>query len=89
MIKHASKAVEYLIARTEIFQDVATVLSLEFPVLFLVRLVLTAVAGITGGILLVACWWRFGSVLLCMLIIGLVLGFLFSSMVFFTPLGMY
>lgn len=34
MIKHASKAVEYLIARTEIFQNVATVLSLEFPVLF-------------------------------------------------------
>ncbi|XP_031453040.1 transmembrane 7 superfamily member 3 [Phasianus colchicus] len=54
-----------------------------------VRLILTAVAGIIGGILLVASWWRLGSVLLCMLIIGLVLGFLFSSMVFFTPLGDY
>ncbi|XP_025901708.1 transmembrane 7 superfamily member 3 [Nothoprocta perdicaria] len=54
-----------------------------------VRLILTAVAGIIGGLLLVAAWWRFGSVLLCMLIIGLVLGFLFSSAVFFTPLGDY
>uniref|UniRef100_A0A8C9F6B9 Transmembrane 7 superfamily member 3 n=1 Tax=Pavo cristatus TaxID=9049 RepID=A0A8C9F6B9_PAVCR len=61
----------------------------NFLFYFSVRLVLTAVAGITGGILLVASWWRFGSVLLCMLIIGLVLGFLFSSMVFFTPLGDY
>ncbi|XP_068806183.1 transmembrane 7 superfamily member 3 isoform X2 [Struthio camelus] len=54
-----------------------------------VRLILTAVAGIIGGLLLVANWWRFGSVLLCMLIIGLVLGFLFSSVIFFTPLGDY
>ncbi|XP_061864645.1 transmembrane 7 superfamily member 3 isoform X3 [Colius striatus] len=53
------------------------------------RLILTAVAGITGGLFLVASWWRFGSVLLCMFIIGLVLGFLFSSTVFFTPLGDY
>ncbi|NXA36738.1 TM7S3 protein, partial [Eudromia elegans] len=54
-----------------------------------VRLILTAGAGIIGGLLLVATWWRFGSVLLCMLIIGLVLGFLFSSAIFFTPLGDY
>ncbi|KGL80911.1 Transmembrane 7 superfamily member 3, partial [Tinamus guttatus] len=54
-----------------------------------VRLILTAAAGIIGGLLLVAAWWRFGSVLLCMLIIGLVLGFLFSSAIFFTPLGDY
>ncbi|NWI17734.1 TM7S3 protein, partial [Crypturellus soui] len=54
-----------------------------------VRLILTAAAGIIGGLLLVATWWRFGSVLLCMLIIGLVLGFLFSSAIFFTPLGDY
>ncbi|XP_052638428.1 transmembrane 7 superfamily member 3-like, partial [Harpia harpyja] len=53
-----------------------------------VHLTLTAVAGIIGGLFLVASWWRFGSVLLCMFIIGLVLGFLFSSMVF-TPLGDY
>ncbi|KFV64016.1 Transmembrane 7 superfamily member 3, partial [Dryobates pubescens] len=54
-----------------------------------VRLILTAAAGIVGGLLLVASWWRFGSVLLCMYFIGLVLGFLFSSVVFFTPLGDY
>lgn len=52
-----------------------------------VRLILTAVAGIIGGLLLVVSWWRFGSVLLSMFVIGLVLGFLFSSTVFFTPLG--
>uniref|UniRef100_A0A8C0E6N2 Transmembrane 7 superfamily member 3 n=1 Tax=Bubo bubo TaxID=30461 RepID=A0A8C0E6N2_BUBBB len=53
------------------------------------RLTLTAVAGIIGGLFLVASWWRFGSVLLSMFVIGLVLGFLFSSTVFFTPLGDY
>ncbi|XP_035316051.1 transmembrane 7 superfamily member 3 isoform X1 [Cricetulus griseus] len=52
-----------------------------------VRLVLTAVAGSIGGILLVASWWRFGTLMLCMLCVGLVLGFLVSSGTFFTPLG--
>ncbi|KAL1775905.1 transmembrane 7 superfamily member 3 [Sigmodon hispidus] len=52
-----------------------------------VRLVLTAVAGSMGGILLVASWWRFGALMLCMLCVGLVLGFLVSSGIFFTPLG--
>ncbi|KAH0616450.1 hypothetical protein JD844_027553 [Phrynosoma platyrhinos] len=50
---------------------------------------LTAVAGIIGGLLLVAYWWRFGFVIFCMLIVGLVLGFLVASTVFFTPLGNY
>ncbi|NXY87415.1 TM7S3 protein, partial [Alcedo cyanopectus] len=54
-----------------------------------VCLVVTAAAGSIGGLFLVASWWRFGSVLLCMYIIGLVLGFLFSSVIFFTPLGDY
>ncbi|EMP32775.1 Transmembrane 7 superfamily member 3, partial [Chelonia mydas] len=54
-----------------------------------VCLILTAVAGLVGGLLLVAYWWRFGFVLLCMLIVGLVLGFFFSSVIFFTPLGDY
>uniref|UniRef100_A0A8D0HK11 Transmembrane 7 superfamily member 3 n=1 Tax=Sphenodon punctatus TaxID=8508 RepID=A0A8D0HK11_SPHPU len=54
-----------------------------------VRLGLTAVAGVVGGLLLVAYWWRFGFVLLCMLIVGLVLGFLSASALFFTPLGDY
>lgn len=52
-----------------------------------VRLILTAAAGIVGGLLLVVSWWRFGSVLLCMFVIGLVLGFLFSATLFFTPVG--
>ncbi|NXU59022.1 TM7S3 protein, partial [Turnix velox] len=67
------------------FVFVTRVTSLAYDV----RLILTAVAGIIGGLFLVASWWRFGSVLLCMFIIGLVLGFLFSSVVFFTPLGDY
>ncbi|XP_042325983.1 transmembrane 7 superfamily member 3 [Sceloporus undulatus] len=50
---------------------------------------LTAVAGVIGGLLLVAYWWRFGFVILCMLIVGLVLGFLVASTIFFTPLGNY
>ncbi|XP_004405363.1 PREDICTED: transmembrane 7 superfamily member 3 [Odobenus rosmarus divergens] len=52
-----------------------------------VRLILTAVAGSVGGILLVAAWWRFGILLFCMLCVGLVLGFFISSVTFFTPLG--
>ncbi|XP_033017930.1 transmembrane 7 superfamily member 3 [Lacerta agilis] len=54
-----------------------------------VNLGLTAVAGVLGGLLLVAYWWRFGFVILCMLIVGLVLGFLVASTVFFTPIGDY
>uniref|UniRef100_A0A8C7A973 Transmembrane 7 superfamily member 3 n=1 Tax=Neovison vison TaxID=452646 RepID=A0A8C7A973_NEOVI len=52
-----------------------------------VRLILTAVAGGVGGILLVAAWWRFGILLICMLCVGLELGFLISSVTFFTLLG--
>lgn len=52
-----------------------------------VRLILTALAGSIGGICLVAAWWRFGILVLCMLCVGLVLGFLVSSVTFFTPLG--
>ncbi|XP_015207406.2 transmembrane 7 superfamily member 3 isoform X3 [Lepisosteus oculatus] len=53
----------------------------------LVRLGLTALGGAAGGVLLVLCWWRFGSVLLCVVIVGLILGFLVSSLLFFTPIG--
>ena len=52
-----------------------------------VRLILTAVSGSTGGILLVAAWWRFGILLFCMLCVGLELGFLVSSVTFFALLG--
>ncbi|XP_072340931.1 transmembrane 7 superfamily member 3 [Scyliorhinus torazame] len=48
---------------------------------------LVAVTGCFGGSLLVICWWRSGSVVFCMMVIGLVLGFLLSSLIFFTPLG--
>ena len=48
---------------------------------------MTAVAGSIGGIFLVAAWWRFGVLTLCMLCVGLLLGFLVASVVFFTPLG--
>lgn len=51
------------------------------------RLALTAVIGVVGGVILVMSWWRFGSVMTCVIVVGLMLGFLVSSMVFFTPLG--
>ncbi|KAM4677774.1 transmembrane 7 superfamily member 3 [Discoglossus pictus] len=51
------------------------------------RLILMALFGIIGGLLFVAYWWRCGCVLLCVLISGLVLGFLVASVAFFTPLG--
>ncbi|XP_057557896.1 transmembrane 7 superfamily member 3 isoform X2 [Hippopotamus amphibius kiboko] len=57
------------------------------PMKYDVRLILTAVAGSVGGIFLVAAWWRFGVLTLCMLCVGLVLGFLVASVTFFTPLG--
>ncbi|XP_026523649.1 transmembrane 7 superfamily member 3 isoform X1 [Notechis scutatus] len=50
---------------------------------------LTAAAGIIGALLLVGYWWRFGLLIPCMLIVGLVLGSLVSSALFFTPVGDY
>ncbi|KAI7792062.1 transmembrane 7 superfamily member 3 [Triplophysa rosa] len=52
-----------------------------------IRLALTAVMGVVGGVVLLMCWWRFGSVIACVLVVGLILGFLVSSIVFFTPFG--
>lgn len=52
-----------------------------------VRLALTALIGVVGGMVLVMTWWRFGSVLACAIVAGLILGFLISSIIFFTPLG--
>lgn len=57
------------------------------PIKYDVHLILTAVAGSVGGMFLVAVWWRFGILSICMLCVGLVLGFLISSVTFFTPLG--
>lgn len=40
-----------------------------------------------GGVVLLMSWWRFGSVLACVVVVGLTLGFLVASVVLFTPLG--
>ncbi|TRY68102.1 hypothetical protein DNTS_034733 [Danionella cerebrum] len=44
-----------------------------------IRLALTGLVGVVGGVALVMSWWRFGSVLSCVLVVGLILGFLVSS----------
>ncbi|XP_056280957.1 transmembrane 7 superfamily member 3 isoform X2 [Pseudoliparis swirei] len=50
-------------------------------------LAMSAVIGVVGGVLLVMSWWRWGSVMACIVVIGLMLGFLVASTVLFTPLG--
>uniref|UniRef100_A0A1A7YM81 Transmembrane 7 superfamily member 3 n=1 Tax=Iconisemion striatum TaxID=60296 RepID=A0A1A7YM81_9TELE len=52
-----------------------------------IRLTVSAVVGVVGGVLLVMSWWRFGSVMACVVVVGLMLGFLVASIVLFTPLG--
>ncbi|KAJ8007139.1 hypothetical protein DPEC_G00114450 [Dallia pectoralis] len=52
-----------------------------------IRLALTAVIGVVGGVVLVMSWWYFGSVMVCVTVVGLMLGFLVSSAFFFTPVG--
>ncbi|KAF3859400.1 hypothetical protein F7725_021799, partial [Dissostichus mawsoni] len=52
-----------------------------------VCLAVSAVIGVVGGVLLVMSWWRFGSVMACIVVVGLMLGFLIASTVLFTPLG--
>ncbi|XP_070611178.1 transmembrane 7 superfamily member 3 isoform X1 [Erythrolamprus reginae] len=49
----------------------------------------TATVGIIGALLLVGCWWRFALEIPCMLIVGVVLGTLVASALFFTPIGDY
>lgn len=51
------------------------------------RLALAALFGAMGGVALVMSWWRFGSVMACVVVVGLTLGFLIASTVLFTPLG--
>uniref|UniRef100_A0A3P8WNT7 Transmembrane 7 superfamily member 3 n=1 Tax=Cynoglossus semilaevis TaxID=244447 RepID=A0A3P8WNT7_CYNSE len=50
------------------------------------RLALAAVVGVLGGVVLVMSWWRFGSVMACVVVVGLMLGFVVASIVLFTPL---
>ncbi|XP_043086634.1 transmembrane 7 superfamily member 3 [Puntigrus tetrazona] len=63
------------------------VITITTPLEYNIRLALTALIGVVGGVVMVMSWWRFGSVMACVLVIGLILGFLISSIVFFTPLG--
>uniref|UniRef100_A0A3Q2QRY0 Transmembrane 7 superfamily member 3 n=1 Tax=Fundulus heteroclitus TaxID=8078 RepID=A0A3Q2QRY0_FUNHE len=51
------------------------------------RLAVSAMVGVVGGVVLVMSWWRFGSVMACVVVVGLMLGFLVASVVLFTPLG--
>ncbi|KAM6896084.1 transmembrane 7 superfamily member 3 [Lycodopsis pacificus] len=50
-------------------------------------LAVSAVIGVVGGVLLLMSWWRWGSVMACVVVVGLMLGFLVASAVLFTPLG--
>ncbi|KAK5849081.1 hypothetical protein PBY51_008753 [Eleginops maclovinus] len=50
-------------------------------------LAVSAVIGVVGGVLLVMSWWRFGSVMACIVVVGMMLGFLIASTVLFTPIG--
>ncbi|KAL5006909.1 hypothetical protein ScPMuIL_015715 [Solemya velum] len=52
-----------------------------------VCLVLAGVFGLVGGFLWLAFWWNCGFPLVSVLLIGLVAGFLFSSVLFYTPFG--
>ncbi|KAG7234820.1 hypothetical protein INR49_003881 [Caranx melampygus] len=52
-----------------------------------IRLAVSAVIGVVGGVILVMSWWRFGSVMACVVVVGLMLGFLIASTVLFTPSG--
>ncbi|XP_061523554.1 transmembrane 7 superfamily member 3 isoform X1 [Phycodurus eques] len=52
-----------------------------------IRLAVSAVIGVVGGVLLVMSWWRFGSIMACVVVVGLMLGFLVASTVLFTLLG--
>lgn len=66
--------------------DLKMILS-ESMLLFAVCLALSAVIGTVGGVILVMSWWRFGSVMACIIVVGLMLGFVIASTVLFTPLG--
>lgn len=59
----------------------------SFSPLLTVNLAVSAVIGVLGGVTLVTSWWRFGSVMACVVVVGLVLGFMVASTVLFTPLG--
>ncbi|XP_065835982.1 transmembrane 7 superfamily member 3-like [Oscarella lobularis] len=62
-------------------------LSLTTDLSHYVRLGIGFLVGILGGLIFFAIWWRFYLLMGFVLTIGLVLGFLISSILFFTPFG--
>lgn len=63
------------------------VLALKTTLSFVATLVLGAMFGIAGGSLLLVFWWYLGIPILNVLLIGLVMGYLVTSVVFYTPFG--
>ncbi|KAK3591855.1 hypothetical protein CHS0354_005055 [Potamilus streckersoni] len=51
------------------------------------NLSVAALFGIIGGCLFLLCWWYMGFPVLSVLMIGLVAGYLISSIIFYTPFG--
>ncbi|XP_078738473.1 transmembrane 7 superfamily member 3 [Lampetra fluviatilis] len=51
------------------------------------RVAIACSAGVVGGLLLLALWWRLGLSTVCILASGTLLGFLLTSAAFFSPLG--
>lgn len=54
---------------------------------YLGTLVLTAMFGLIGGALLLGLWWYYGIPVLNVLFIAVVMGYLISSVLFYTPFG--
>ena len=50
-------------------------------------LVLSGLLGLIGGAMFLGLWWKCGFPVLTVLFIGLVMGYLVSSILFYTPLG--
>ncbi|KAG1659556.1 Transmembrane 7 superfamily member 3 [Nymphon striatum] len=51
------------------------------------REIITMVCGVIGGILWLSLWWFLGIPVISSLLVGLELGYLASSIIFFTPAG--
>ncbi|XP_064634902.1 transmembrane 7 superfamily member 3-like isoform X1 [Lineus longissimus] len=58
--------------------------NLDYPII----IILSSVIGLVGGALWLGFWWNVGIPVLSELLVGLVLGFLFSSILFYTPFGL-
>ncbi|XP_070567379.1 transmembrane 7 superfamily member 3-like [Ptychodera flava] len=81
--------------KTELFVFGFLITALVFFIIFgaateltyLVHLIVSGVFGLVGGTLLVLYWWRFGSVVWCVVFVGFLLGYLIAATLFFTPFG--